>query len=100
MKSYDYISIAISAYLIIVGLATLFTGKVYTMGSSAAKYTEESLKKFTKPLGLSNLVGGIGLLAYDLLQDKHFEIGLIVMAVLIIISLVIYFMGKKVLVKK
>lgn len=107
MDTYDYVSIAIGAYFIIVGLASLVTGKVYSMGKSASKYTEESLKKFARPCGLSNLIAGIGLVLFHVLTNELFKIGsfsvsggFFALVVAIVVSAVILLVGKRVLVKK
>ena len=50
-------------YLIISGLASLITKKLYgTFGRAAGRYTEESLEKFVRPYGVCQLCFGIGML--------------------------------------
>lgn len=58
----NLISIGIALYLVVLGLAQLFTGKVY--GKSFEKYTKESVEKYARPSGiLSFLIGAIIILA-------------------------------------
>ena len=60
------ISILFVGYFVITGLACLITGKVYGFGKSAKDYTDESLAKFARPFGLSELCVGIAVALLDL----------------------------------
>ena len=63
------------AYAAIVGIASLVTGKVYGMGKSASKYTEESLRAFSRPWGVMQLIVAIGIACFEFQKDTLFTIG-------------------------
>ena len=69
------IFIVIVAYAAIVGVASLVTGKVYGMGNSAKKYTEESLHAFSRPWGITEIIVAIGIACFEFLNDPLFNIG-------------------------
>ena len=97
------ISILFVGYFLVMGLACLFTGKVYGFGKSADKYTDESLAKFARPYGLVLIAVGIGLFLCDLyLFIGYKNIPAIVAgAVIVVAGLVGLALGyKKILVKK
>ena len=59
--------ILLGAYYFITGLLTVFTGKLYGTGSKEyAKYTEESVKRNIKRIGLSNALLGLFLIVAEL----------------------------------
>lgn len=96
----NIIAIAVALYLIATGCATLFTGK--TIGIKADYYTQESIKKFTRPcgiltlfLGLSLFISALGLL--NVLPEVFVFIGMIAV---IIFSIIYYIVMKKTLVKE
>lgn len=105
----DIFSLILGAVLLIEGLATLVTKKHYTMGRSADKYTEESLKKFIVPAGIVNVLMGLGILGQYVINDvmkvettfAGLKLGWWVSIGAIVIGLILYFaIGKKILVKK
>jgi len=96
----DIIVIVLSSMTILLGLASLITGKVYTWGSLASKYTDESLRKYARPSGLMNILIGSGVLVFHLLNDNSFTAGAVIMLVCLVAALVIGIMNRKVLVKK
>ena len=63
------LTIIFVGYFLIMGLGCLFTGKVYGLGRSASKYTDESLAKFARPYGCSLLVVAVGIGVMDLYLD-------------------------------
>ena len=107
MQTSDMIFIILGAINILGGLASIFTGKVYMMGSAASRYTDESLKKYARPHGITYVLFGIGLVCSELLKEQKFNIGslevpvgLAVLVIAIILGLVVYLATKKILVKK
>ena len=72
---FTIIFIAMIAYAAICGIASIVTGKVYGLGSSASKYTEESLRAFSRPWGLMQLVVAVGITCFEFLKDPLFSIG-------------------------
>jgi len=107
MNSFDIIIIALGAFNILTGLASLVTGKLYMMGSSAAKYTDESLARYARPNGLMSLLTGIGLVALHLIKTElkitesfHVEWGLVILVAACAVTIVIYLANRKVLVRK
>lgn len=106
MNYFDIIVIVIGALDILAGLASIFTGRIYMMGS-AGKYTEESLSRYARPLGFINLLTGAGLVCLKLLTGKiafsesfQVQTGLVVLIGTAIIATVIAIAKKNVLVKK
>ena len=67
------ISLFITATFLFAGLACLLTGKAYGAGKLGLRYTDESIARFARPYGGSQLTVGIGLLLLDL--HKLFQIG-------------------------
>jgi len=107
MNSFDIIIIALGAFNILTGLASLVTGKLYMMGSSASKYTDESLARYARPNGLMSLLTGVGLVALHLVRTElkvtesfHVEWGLVIMVAMCAVTVAIYFTSRKVLVRK
>jgi len=100
MDFFDIIIIVLGAINVLAGLASLVTGKVYLMGSSAAKYTEESLKKYARPYGITTILVGVGFIALQLIKSESFPVGAVIMIVCCVAALVISIMNRKVLVKK
>ena len=96
------ITIVLVAYFLIIGIASLATGKVYGW-KGITKYTDESVAKFARPYGLCEILAGIGLG----MVDSYLTLGIKIMPVIIAgaVVLVIAVIGiavatKKILVKK
>jgi len=100
MDAFDIIIVVLGALNVLAGLASLVTGKVYLMGSSAAKYTEESLKKYARPYGLTTILVGAGFIAYQLIKCESFPVGAVILLVCCVAGLIISIANRKVLVKK
>jgi len=107
MEKMDFIFLALGVLNMLAGIASLWSGKVHLMGSSASKYTDESLKKYARPLGVMNLFAGLGLIASSLLKDELFNLGfysvkngMVILVGALLISLTVYVASRKILVKK
>jgi len=107
METIDILFLAIGAVHALGGLASIITGKVYLMGRSAEKYTDESLQKYARPYGLLNLISGLGLVLMPLLNGGLFKIGsyevstgVAVMVAALVICLIIGLTTRNILVKK
>ena len=97
---FDVIFWLIVAYAVICGIASIATGKVYGLGKSSEKYTNESLHAFSRPWGIMEILVGAGIACFEFLNDPLFNIGdfavptgwvgLAVCIVLIIIIAVIF----------
>lgn len=99
MQVYDYFFLVLGAVLILAGLASLVTGKIYLMGGNpASKYTEESLAKYARPHGISNILLGAGFVLEHVFSNE--VTGLIACGVCLVLACVIVIVSKKVLVKK
>ena len=85
------LSIVVSVYFLIMGLASIVTGKVYGLGSSMSKYTDESIAKFARPYGGTLLLAGLGFTLADI--SLYFKVGglplVIAGAVCAVIALII-----------
>ena len=84
------ISILFVGYFVVIGLACIFTGKVYGFGKAAKDYTDESLAKFARPFGLAELLIGVAVALLDLylvigIKEMPLLIGGIVVAVLAVV---------------
>ena len=104
---FNIIFIILVAYAAIVGIASLVTGKVYGMGNTASKYTEESLRAFARPWGIMQILVAIAIACFEFLKDPLFSIGdfgvptgWVCMAVCIILILVVAFIFRNALKEK
>jgi len=93
--------------LVIVGLISVITRKVFFMGSNADMYTEESLRRYALPAGFSNILAGAALILYLVFESRLVKLGsielpagLTALIVLGIASAAIAFGNKKLLVIK
>ena len=98
---------AIVLYVLACGVASIATGKVYGMGQSVTKYTEESLHAFAVPWGISQICLGLGLLGYDLLVnnivsvgDFSHPLGWIILGIGVVLALIVAFISRNKLVEK
>ena len=95
------VMIAICGYIVFIGLASLITGKVYGMGKTASKYTDESLAKYARPYGLAELLAGVALFGIDwyLTVEKN-QTFLYAGIALIVVAVIVLIFGSRSLVKK
>ena len=103
----DIFILLLVAYAAICGIASIATGKVFGMGKSASKYTEESLRSFSRVWGVMQLLVAVAIACFELLKDPLFYIGdfgvpagWVCMAVCIIIIFIVAFIDRNGLVEK
>lgn len=105
MSITEIIFVMMGVYMVLKGLASLFTGKVYSTFSG--KYTEESLARYARPLGCANLLIGAGIVAHNLVKTHLFtlggismSIGLTALIVCGVVGIIILIASNKLLVKR
>lgn len=60
-----FVIVLLVAYLIYAGMYQLILGKIPGSGNYEERYTEESLKKYTKVGGIECILAGIGIAVYE-----------------------------------
>ena len=103
-KLFALVFIVLGLYQLVQGIATMVTKKIYGKSNikSYSKYTEESVRAYIVPIGLSSALVGAALIAISLsdLFPVSGNLRWILGAVLLVPALVIYFAVNKKLVKK
>lgn len=106
LSVFNIFAIAVGAVLTLGGLASFLTGRVFLF-KEAGRYTEDSLRAYARPAGVSNIAFGLGLVLEYLLDTTLFTIGsfnvscgFASLVVLFLIGIAVYVSARKVLVKK
>ena len=96
------LTIVIFGFIIVQGLGSLFTGKVFGFGKSAQNYTDESLGAFARPWGVGQILMGSGLLLLDFRFFQNVKSTPVMIAGIacLVLAIVVMVLAQKKLVKK
>lgn len=94
--------IVISLYMVVTGIMQLVTGKLVTSPRFAQKYTEESIKKYSRVSGPLQIIAGIDIFVTFSLDFNKVPLPVVITlsAAIFVLIAILLIAQKKILVKK